>query len=149
MSEKTVKSRPLTAKQQAFVDAYVGEARLNGIKAAEIAGYSANAKALSAAAVENLRNPVIQAAIREFLELHSMTAGEVLAALTHVAKLPIEEFPGVLADPRQIKNKVQALAVLAKHHGLLIDRVDHTTAGQPLTFADLAKLATKKTDEQS
>lgn len=145
MSKKTVKSRPLTAKQQAFVDAYVGEARLNGIKAAEIAGYAASKLADDARI--NLRNPVIQATIREFLELNSMTACEVLAELTHVAKLPIEEFPGVLADPRQIKNKVQALAVLAKHHGLLIDRVDHTTAGQPLTFADLAKLATKKSDE--
>lgn len=147
MSKRTAKIRSLTAKQQAFVDAYVGVARLNGHKAAEIAGYAPDM--CSEMSLRNLRNPAIQAAIREFLEIHSMTAAEVLAELTHVAKLPIEEFPGVLADPRQIKNKVQALAVLAKHHGLLIDRVDHTTAGQPLTFADLAKLATTKSDEQS
>jgi hypothetical protein len=34
--------------------------------------------------------------------------------------------------------------MLAKHHGLLIERLDHTTAGAALTFADLAKLATGK-----
>jgi phage terminase small subunit len=135
-SAKTAESR-LTDKQLAFVRAYTGEAGLNGYRAAEAAGYGGDRVVLNNIAQQNLRNPHIRKMISEYLETNAMTAGEVLAELSKVAKAPMDD----LSDPRLVKNKVTALTVLAKHHGLLTDRLDVTTGGAPLTFADLAKLA--------
>lgn len=127
----------LTPKQLAFVQAYVGKAGLNGHKAAQMAGYSNDYQQLANAALYNLRNPRVRKLIAEYLDTNAMTAGEVLAELAKVAKSPVDE----LSDPRVVKNKVQALAVLAKHHGLLTERIDVTSGGAPLTFADLARMA--------
>lgn len=57
--------RKLTVKQTKFVEAYMGAASGNGVKAAELAGYSAKSKSvLATIAHENLRKPEILEAIR-------------------------------------------------------------------------------------
>ena len=105
-----------------------------------MAGFKGNSDVLYYTVQRLLSNPAIKTKIAEHLGQMSMTSTEVLAELTKIAKMPVEEF----TDPRVVKNKLTALAMLAKHHGLLIERLDHTTAGAALTFADLAKLATGK-----
>jgi hypothetical protein len=130
----------LTDQMKLFAYFYVTEAKMNGVEAARLAGYKGNFQVLYHVVARLLSNPVIRTKISEHLSQMSMTPVEVLAELTKVAKMPVEEF----TDPRVVKNKLTALAVLAKHHGLLVERVDHTTAGGALTFADLAKLASGK-----
>lgn len=126
----------MTAKEKLFIDYYLGDANGVAVDAAEMAGYKADSRVyLRKIASEILKRPQIREAIEARLEEFAMSAKEVLAELTRVAKIQVDD------DPRQVKNKVSALAILAKYHGLLIDRVDHTTKGQPLTFAALAELA--------
>lgn len=126
----------MTAKEKLFIDFYLGEANGVAVDAAEMAGYKADSRVyLRKIASDILKRPQIREAIKLRLEEFAMSSQEVLAELTKVAKIEVD------ADPRQVKNKVSALAILAKYHGLLIDRVDHTTKGQPLTFAALAELA--------
>lgn len=127
----------LTAKEQLFIDFYLGEANGVAVQAAEMAGYKATSNSyLRKIASDILRRPQVRQAVEARLDEFAMSSKEVLAELTKVAKTDAD------GDPRQVKNKVQALAILAKYHGLLIDRVDHTTKGQPVTFAALAELAT-------
>jgi phage terminase small subunit len=54
-------ARPLTGKQRAFVDAYVGQANMNATRAAVLAGYSA--RTARQAGAECLSKPVIRAEI--------------------------------------------------------------------------------------
>lgn len=56
--------RQLTAKQRAFVDAYLNEANFNGTRAAEIAGYSSPKQQ----ATENLSKPLIRAEIDAYFD---------------------------------------------------------------------------------
>lgn len=54
-------TRPLTPKQQRFVDAYAG----NGVEACRMAGYKGSDETLAAVAYENLRKPQIAEAIQK------------------------------------------------------------------------------------
>ncbi len=55
----------LTPKQQAFVHAYQGEAKGNGVQAARIAGYNGTDETLRAIASQNLTKPVIAASLSQ------------------------------------------------------------------------------------
>lgn len=57
----------LSPKQQAFIAAYIGPARLNATEAARIAGYQGSANTLKSVGSENLAKPDIKAAIDEHL----------------------------------------------------------------------------------
>jgi phage terminase small subunit len=135
----------LTGKQKLFVEYYVGEAVFNATKAAKLAGYGTTPLAIRRAGCDNLRVPEIRAAIDAAMAAKVATgkvmgADEVLAELSAVARIPAD------GDSKDVKNKVAALTTLAKYHGLLVDRIDHTTKGQALNFAALVQLAI---DEQS
>jgi phage terminase small subunit len=56
----------LTAKQIAFVAAFIGESRGNATDAARRAGYHGNGKTLSAIGLENLEKPGIKEAVQEW-----------------------------------------------------------------------------------
>jgi len=56
-------SRPLSAKQVAFISAYLGAAALNATKAARMAGYHGSDRTLRSVGAENLAKPDIQAEI--------------------------------------------------------------------------------------
>jgi hypothetical protein len=127
----------LTELQSRFAYFYVTDARMNASEAARLAGYTGEKQQLASTASTLLRNPVIRNKINEHLSVFSMSAPEILSELTTIAKFPVEEY----TDPRMLTNKLKALELLAKHHGLLVERVDHTSGGQALTFADLAKMA--------
>lgn len=81
----------LTGKQQAFINAYLGEARFNATEAARIAGYEGNDNVLGVTGHENLRNPKIAAEINRRMNEAAMSANEVLAILSNQAR-------GSLAD---------------------------------------------------
>ncbi len=80
----------MTAKEQLFIDYYLGRANYNASKAARLAGYS-----LRTAAVigwENLQKPLIQAAIQKRIAEAAMGADEVLARLADHARASLDDF---------------------------------------------------------
>lgn len=78
----------LTNKQLAFVNYYVGEANLNGTRAATLAGYSNPRQAAS----RLLSNADIRAEIDARLEVLTIRKSEILARLTDHALASIEDF---------------------------------------------------------
>lgn len=96
----------LTGKQASFVSYYLGEARFNATRAAELAGYNAKGHSLEAIGSENLTRPAIRKAIEEHRRMARMSAEEVLIELTTLAR-------------GESKDKVRALALLSAHHGIL------------------------------
>lgn len=122
--------RRLSPKQQAFVLAYIGEAKFNATKAAIMAGYSEKSAADNG---HNIRqNPIVAARIQEHLDSLAAPAGAILVELADVAMSEWRDFlqikrdkDGEIIDARMdLSSKVKALEVLAKAHGLLTDRVD-------------------------
>lgn len=93
-----MKKRPLTTKQQAFIDQYF-LCNFNGTEAAARAGYKGNRQTLSVVASENLRKPKIRSAIRERLKEQTIAADEVLWRLSQQATASYEDFLA-LADER-------------------------------------------------
>lgn len=156
MSDLPVK---LTKRQEAFVRAYVGEARLVGATAARLAGYSE--RCAPQVACQALRNPQVQCAIRYLLEQQSLGATEVTAYVSDQAKASLEDFfdiedgkpvlnlekakergrlhlvrkirfgrDGRTVEELELHDSQKALEMLARVHGLFEDR--HTlTLEQP------------------
>lgn len=87
----------LTGKQQAFVDAYLGEARFNATKAALLAGYSTR----SAASIgdENLEKPEIKAALKAHFDKLAMPKEEVLGRLADIARGDVNLVLDVNGEP--------------------------------------------------
>jgi phage terminase small subunit len=69
-------TRPLTPKQQAFIAAYVGEAKGNATAAARMAGYRGNDKVLCEQGRQNLEHPGIIQALSRFREELSRLSAE-------------------------------------------------------------------------
>jgi phage terminase small subunit len=151
----------LTDKQQAFITHYL--ACLNASEAARRAGYPD--RSAYSIGWENLRKPEIRAAIDAALTDAAMPASEVLARLTEHARISMEEFTtvrgrGIALDLKAAKDRgvlhlvkkytktkqgvtvelhdaQAALALLAKHHGLLVDRHE---SGPPGAFAPVREV---------
>jgi phage terminase small subunit len=132
MADETRAEEPtLKAKREAFVLAYIGEARFNASEAARIAGY-----AVESAGVEGcrlLKNARVRARIDEHLEAMALGAKEVLAELTDVATAEWRDFVEVLLrddDGKPIKTrmdlsaKIKSLELLGKHHQLFSDNLN-------------------------
>ncbi|MCC6314200.1 MAG: terminase small subunit [Thermomicrobiales bacterium] len=123
----------LTTKQEAFVDAYIGEARFNATKAALMAGYSERSARQEGSRL--LSNDDISARISEELRRRSMPGDAVLAELTDIATANWREFVTIKTNPKtgaqievsmDLGAKVKSLEILAKAHGLLTDKIDLT-----------------------
>lgn len=121
----------LTNKQEQFILHYLGDARYNATKAAIMAGYSERTARQSG--YENKTNPDIAARIKAELSARALPAEAVIEELTDVATADWREFVTVRTNPRtgeeidvrmDLTNKVKALEILAKAHGLLTDRID-------------------------
>jgi hypothetical protein len=97
----------LTGKQKAFVQAYLDGSNFNATVAAQMAGYKASSQhAFEAIGSENLAKPEIKAAVDEYFRRADMSAEETLRELAILAR-------------GNSKDKIQALALLSKYHGLL------------------------------
>lgn len=74
------KAKKLTAKQEAFVEEYLGNG-FNGVQAARNAGYEGNDATLRAIASENLTKPNIASRVRARIEGLAANSNEVLYLL--------------------------------------------------------------------
>lgn len=128
-TDSPAQPQKLSAKQQRFVDAYIGEARFNASEAVRLAGYATrNANDLG----YQLRNtPHIRARIDELLEAHTLRSTEVLRELTDVAMRGLHEFVEVtkydkegnpIAARMDASAKMKALELLGKSQGLFTDK---------------------------
>lgn len=118
----------LTTKQELFVAAYLGAAHGNATEAARMAGY----KNPDPSAKDNLRNPTIVARIAGHVKAAVCSGDDVLRELADVAFADWHEFVEVLSRDREtgrplkvkmdLTNKVKALELLGKYHGLFVDR---------------------------
>lgn len=107
--------REVVAQRERFIDEYMVD--FNGAKAAIRAGYSeATAKN---AAYRMLAEPNVQAIISQRIKARQVEAAgraqKVIADLHHEA----ETAP-------KASERIRALELLAKHYGLLNDKVEHT-----------------------
>jgi phage terminase small subunit len=120
----------LTAKQQQFVELYLGDCRGNGARAAREAGYKGDGRQV---AYENLRNETIRARIDERLETEALSAAQILAELSELAMAPTSHFMQIIrpADDKRGQKmtvrldysaKVRALELLGKYHRLWTER---------------------------
>lgn len=143
----------LTPKQQAFVDAYDG----NATEAARKAGYKGNDVTLGAVGAENLKKPLIANAIKDRQENRQKstiaTREERQAFLTRVIRGEEKE-EVVLGDQvvevaPKMSDRLKATDLLCKSEGDFLTRVDHTTGGEkisapmPLTKEALEAIAKK------
>lgn len=81
----------LTGKQQAFINAYLSNG-FNATDAARQAGYEGNDNVLGVQGHENLRNPKIASIISERINEAAMSANEVLARLSQIARGEVTDF---------------------------------------------------------
>lgn len=125
----------LTFKERAFADAYLGPAKGNGTDAAAMAGYAATKRhTLAVQGSRLLTKANVRAYMDAALKARAASVGQVLAELTDVALgdpaktalvLSGEFGPVGYEFPLRGADKVKALELLAKYHGLLTDRVQH------------------------
>lgn len=122
----------LTPKQRRWAEAYAGEAKGNGTKAAQIAGYSGTREQLAVIAYNNVRNPKIRAVLDAWTESDDLVCGRVerlqmLAAIArgeaYDEKLDKDGNRVELRVP--VKDRLAALKALAEASGELIQRHEH------------------------
>lgn len=138
----------LTARQTAFIAAYLANG-WNGLEAARTAGYKGNYDTLGVQAHQVLSNNKVRAAIDAECERRGITKGQVVQRLSEVANVNIAQFLdrrgricfsrvrkyGYLVKEYQAPRKgqparlrlhdsMQALALMAKIRGMLVDRVE-------------------------
>jgi len=105
-----------TAKQQAFVDAYAG----NATDAARKAGYKGNDSTLGNVGSQNLKNPQIAEAIAARGRLPQM------ARVMDREELQAFWSKVVRDDEEGMQNRLHAGDSLAKSHGMFLTKVEHT-----------------------
>lgn len=125
---KSGNERPLTMKQLLFIDAYLETQ--NGTESARRAGYKGNDNVLNQQAMDNLRNPTIARRVSQrlapIIKRSKMSADQVLEELSDIAAsdwrdhLQIKMKDGEVIDAQlKLGDKVKALEIMAKYHGLL------------------------------
>jgi len=119
----------LTGKQQAFVNAYCGEAKFNATKAAKLAGYQGDYDTLSSVGSENLRNPKIEKKLKQFFATFAMTAGEVLMHLGEIGR-------GEWADYVLPDGDVDIARIVEDDKAHLIAEIWETREGKRIKFYD-------------
>jgi phage terminase small subunit len=119
--------KELAHRRKLFVEYYLGDARGNGTKAAQLAGYEFPAEE----AYRLLRNAQVRARIDERLAEAAMTANEVLAELSDIGRAEWRDFLEILerdedGKPVRVKMdlgaKVKSLELIGKSHSLFTDR---------------------------
>ncbi|HMV51319.1 MAG TPA: terminase small subunit [Blastocatellia bacterium] len=98
------KKRPLTTKQQVFMQEYLGNG-FCGVKAARAAGYQGDTNTLNQVARDNLQNPTIHARIQERIEGVAATADEVLNLLGHHLRADVAGFEGCFTEDGRLDLK--------------------------------------------
>jgi len=84
-------SKELTTKQKLFIESYLSNG-FNATEAARRAGYKGNEHTLSSVGYENLRKPEIAAVVSERINEAAMSANEVMARLSAIARGKVTDF---------------------------------------------------------
>ena len=118
----------LNEKQQKFVEAYLDS--MNGTQAVLAAGYNMTENAAAVQATRLLKNAKIQEALREAREARQ-------SKLTVTASWVLEQIAQIAQDEEiQPRDRLKALEMLAKHHGLLEKREDPEANGVKIIMDD-------------
>lgn len=121
MTEK----KKLTNKQLTFIDAYLGEAKMNSVQAARIAGYK-NPKVQGAECLRKLR-PWIDKAMNERHTEAIATQKEIQEFFTAVVRGEVKEEVAssngkVLEVPASTKDRLKAAECMGKAYGMFTER---------------------------
>lgn len=121
----TEKKKKLTAKQSAFIDAYLGEAKMNATQAARIAGY----KHPEAQGAENLRKlrPWIDEVMSKRHSDAIATQEEIQQFFTAVVRGEVKEEVvssngKVLEVPASTKDRLKAAECMGRAYGMFTER---------------------------
>ena len=106
----------MNPQQRAFVNAYLGEAKGNGTKAAIIAGYSE--RTASVIASQLLRKPAIKAAVTKALDKADLTTQARLQKLGTIADATPEKVTAA--------DVISANALILKVNGALKDKASES-----------------------
>jgi len=125
----------LTLKQQAFIDAYMGESRGNATDAARRAGYKGSDRVLQVTGTHNLSKPMIAAAIdkrRQELDKSRILTIEQIQ----------EMLSGIAVSAVKPADQISALKELAKMQGGYAP-IQHELTAQvaSTTKVDVSKLS--------
>ena len=128
----------LTGKQQAFVNAYLGEARFNATEAARLAGYKGNDHTLRTVGHQNLTKLDIKAAIADFWAQNAMTAEETLHRLADMARGDIGDFLSDVTITKDGRSKTITIVDMqkVKANGRLVKSVTQTKLGPRIELHD-------------
>ncbi len=121
----TEKKKKLTAKQSTFIDAYLGEAKMNAAQAARIAGY----KHPETQGAENLRKlrPYIDEVMNKRHSNAIATQEEIQKFFTSVlrgeAKEEVVSNSGkILEVPASTKDRLKAAECMGRAYGMFTER---------------------------
>jgi phage terminase small subunit len=106
----------LTEKQRRFVEAFTGEAQGNATKAAKLAGYSGDEKALAVRGAEIVRNRKVQQAIEE---ARASVTSEAIATREERQTFLTRTMRDGGIEP---KDRIKACEVLGKMQGDFIEK---------------------------
>ena len=146
----------LTMKQEAFILAYVGEARGNATLAAKMAGYAESGA--SEEGYRLMRNPKIRARIDEYLKDSGPSTAEIIAELWRVAMAPTTHFMQVLqaeyTDDKGVTHKaiirqdytakVNALKLLGQACGMFNQIDVHVHETKTIVGVDIADVTGRR-----
>lgn len=138
--------RPLTAKQEAFVEYYCNpgsESYNNGLKSARKAGYEGSDDILKAIACQNLAKPHIKQKVLKYkvktIKKMDVTESEIITELRAIAGL--EGAASATGDVKLTVNnrdRLRALELLGKYKAMWTDVVKDVT-DQQRTLSDSEK----------
>lgn len=121
----TEKKKKLTAKQSTFIDAYLGEAKMNAAQAARIAGY----KHPETQGAENLRKlrPYIDEVMNKRHSNAIATQKEIQEFFTSVLRGEVKEevvsnSGKILEVPASTKDRLKAAECMGRAYGMFTER---------------------------
>jgi phage terminase small subunit len=114
----------LTARQQAFVDAYAG----NGVAACRAAGYGGHDATLATQASKLLKMPKVQAALEQRRAKVEAAAADRVSGLRIASRAERQAWwTRVMEDPgEEMPSRLKASELLGKSEGDFLDRTEHT-----------------------
>lgn len=131
--------KPLTDKQRALVDHYLGAARMDPVQAAKLAGYTGQNKTLSETANRILDLPAARVQVEQYFDKTCTNAGEILALLTDYMRADIGDFFDIIPPGRVAILNLEKAKERGKLH--LIKSLWYTQQGPRLELHDPMKAA--------
>lgn len=132
--------RKLTDKQQAFIDYYLGESKMNATDAARRAGYK-HAEHVGHENYVKLRNEIKEQTQKNH-EKAVAKQDEILELFTSIARAEETETvvtsKGAIVDdvPAQIKDRIKAAELLGRAYAMFTDKVENTNKNIEIDVGD-------------